>query len=424
MQSTRLIALVRDQRAVVYVGIATFLFTLGQGISLFTYPLYGRELGLTVAQIGITVSAFAIARVFTNVPAAMLSNRIGRRWILVAAGLFAAAGYTLSATADSLAPLMAFRFIAGIGSGAFITVAIAATSDMSSMANRARLMSFYQWSFIAGITLGPFVGGIVADIWGLRAPFYIVGIVSVLSALWTLTMVPETRGMQQAEAQQDDDEARTSPAAGGGRGAWLGQYRFMLSRGYMLILLIFIAAFFIRGGGLFNLFPIIANEDLGLSESFVGFMQTLPAIAGLLVLPFVGTISDRFGRKSIIVPGILLYVICLMILGYSTPVWVLSAAVVFAIGIFIFGIAQGMEGPVPIAYVSDVSPADRQATAQGMARTIGDIALMSGGPLLGWVSDTWGSSEALYGTAVAMGVIMIIFWIFARETAGQRAHRA
>ena len=426
MQSSRLIALLNQQRAVVYVGLATFLFTLAQGVSIFTYPLYGRELGLTLAQVGFTVSAFAVARVFTNVPSAMISNRVGRRWVLIAGALFAAAGYVLSANADSLLPLMAFRFIAGIGSAAFITVGIAATADLSTPANRARLMSVFQWSFIFGITLGPFIGGLIAQFWGLRIPFYVIGVVSVTSAVWTLLMVPETRGLQSqaqplpdAEAGQNRESgARSTPLSG------FRQFSFMLSRGYVLVMLIFIGAFFIRGGGLFSLFPVVAKEDLGLSEAFVGVMQTLPAIASLLVLPFVGAISDRFGRKSIIVPGMMLYVVCLLILGYSTPVWILSAAVVFAIGIFIFGMAQGASGPVPIAYIADVSPIERQATAQGMARTVGDVALMSGGPVLGMISDNFGTSEALYGTAVVMAIFMLIFWFFARETAGRRVQQA
>ena len=421
MQLSRLIALMRDQRTVVFVGFATFLFTLGQGIAILTVPLYGDDLGLTLAQIGFAGSAFAAARVFTNVPSAIISDRAGRRWVLIAGGLFAAAGNVLSASADSLLPLMAFRFIAGIGSGAFITVGVATMADLSSPANRARLMSVFQWSFIAGITLGPTIGGVVAEFWGIRTPFYVVGAVSTMSALWTLLMVPETRGLQQADEQ---DTARPVARARADLLSGFRQFSFMLSRGYVLIILVFIGAFFIRGGGLFNLFPLIAKNDLGLSESGVGLMQTVPAVASLLVLPFVGALSDRYGRKSIIVPGMALYVLCLVVLGYNTPFWLLTAPMIFAIGMFLFGIAQGMEGPVPIAYVSDVSPAERQATAQGMARTLGDIALMSGGPILGFISDNIGSMEALYGTAVAMGVIMLIFWFFARETVVRRARAA
>lgn len=426
MQSSRLIALLNQQRAVVYIGLATFLFTLGQGTAIPVVPLYGNEIGLTAAQIGGLIAAFAGARVFTNVPSAMMSDRIGRKWVLAAGGLLAATGNLLTATSDDLSLLMAYRFIAGIGSGAFITVAIAATADLSSPENRARLMSFYQWSFIAGITLGPTVGGVVAEFLGIEWPFYFVGIFSTMSAVWTLVMVPETRGrlmptqqLPVAEAeQQREPGARSTPMAG------FRQFSFMLSRGYVLIMLIFIGAFFIRGGGLFTLFPLIARNDLGLSETFVGVMQTLPAVASLLVLPFVGAISDRLGRKAIIVPGMFLYIVCLVVMGYSAPIWILSAAVVFAIGIFIFGIAQGMEGPVPIAYIADISPTERQATAQGMARTLGDVALMSGGPVLGLVSDSFNNETALYGTAVAMTIFMFIFWFFARETAGRRVRRA
>ncbi len=416
MQSSRLIALLNQQRAVVYVGLATFLFTLGQGIAVLTaVPLYGDAIGLTSTHIGFAVFAFALARVLTNVPSAMVSDRIGRRWILIAGALIAATGNVLSAFAGSLLTFIIFRFIAGIGSSAFITVGIATTVDLSTPANRARLLSVFQWSFIAGITLGPLVGGFVAQFLGVRVPFYVVGLVAVMSALWTMRMVPETRGRQVAQSSVNQPQAAPS--------SQLNRYAFMLSRGYLLIMLIFIAAFFVRGGGYFTLFPLIAKNDLGLSEGFVGIMQTLPAIASLVILPFVGAISDRFGRKSVIVPGMALYLTCLVILGYSASALLISAAVVFAIGIFVFGIAQGMEGPVPIAYVADVSPTDSQATAQGMARTIGDIALMVGGPLLGFVSDTWGSTEALYGTAVVVGVFMLIFWIFARETAGRRARQ-
>ncbi len=416
MQSSRLIALLNQQRAVVYIGLATFLFTLGQGIAVLTaVPLYGDAIGLTSTHIGFAVFAFALARVLTNVPSAMVSDRIGRRWILIAGALIAATGNVLSAFAGSLVTFIIFRFIAGIGSSAFITVGIATTVDLSTPANRARLLSVFQWSFIAGITLGPLVGGFVAQFLGVRVPFYVVGLVAVMSALWTMRMVPETRGRQVAQSSVNQPQAAPTPR-------W-NRYAFMLSRGYLLIMLIFIAAFFVRGGGYFTLFPLIAKNDLGLSEGFVGIMQTLPAIASLVILPFVGAISDRYGRKSVIVPGMALYLMCLVILGYSASALLISAAVVFAIGIFVFGIAQGMEGPVPIAYVADVSPTDSQATAQGMARTIGDVALMVGGPLLGFVSDTWGSTEALYGTAVVVGVFMLIFWVFARETAGRRVRQ-
>ena len=421
MPLPRLLALFQDQRTVVYVGLATFLLTLGQGTAIPIVPLFGNELGMTTTQVGFAVAAFAAARVFTNVPSAIISDRIGRRWVLIAGGLFAAVGNLLSATADSLLPLMAFRFIAGIGSGAFITVGIAATSDLSTPENRARLMSVFQWSFIAGITLGPTVGGIVADFFGIRAPFLVVGIVSAMSALWTLVMVPETRVRRQpANASGPLPVQRTATGDAqttARREIGFSRFDFMFSRGFLLIMLIFIGVFFARGGALFNLLPLIARNDLGLSETGVGLMQTLPALASLFILPFVGTLSDRFGRKSVIVPGMGILAVCLAVLGFSSTAWV------FGIGMIMYGISQGMEGPAPLAYVSDVSPDSRQAMAQGMARTLGDIALMSAAPILGAISDAFGYTEALFGTGVIMAIIMVVFLVFARETAGRRHAR-
>ena len=207
---SRLLALFHDHRTVFYIGISTFLLTLGQGAAILAVPLYANSLGFATAQVGLAVSAFATARFLTNVPAAIISDRIGRRGILIGGALFAALGNVLSSYADTLPPLLIFRFIAGIGSGAFITVGIVAIADISTSMNRARLMSFFQGSFIAGIALGPLVGGIIADLIDLRAPFIFVGIVSTLSAVWTLWILPETRG-RRAQLAETGDAAPTQP---------------------------------------------------------------------------------------------------------------------------------------------------------------------------------------------------------------------
>ncbi len=423
MPFSRLLALFHDHRTVFYIGISTFLLTLGQGAAILAVPLYANSLGFATAQVGLAVSAFATARFLTNVPAAIISDRIGRRGILIGGALFAALGNVLSSYADTLSPLLIFRFIAGIGSGAFITVGIVAIADISTSMNRARLMSFFQGSFIAGIALGPMVGGIIADLIDLRAPFIFVGIVSTLSAAWTLWILPETRG-RRAQLTETGDAAPTQPREdpySGNTGpvtymeeAGARRFSFMLRRGYLLILLIFAGVFFSRGGALFTVMPIKAKNDLALSSSEVGLLLTLASLATLFVLPFVGTISDRYGRKSIIVPGMILLALCLAILGLSSTAWL------FGIGMIMYGITQGMEGPPPLAYVSDVTPAHRQALGQGMARTVGDLALLGGAPIMGRVTDIYGSTDALLGNAVIIAIIMVVFLVFARETAGRQ----
>ena len=130
-----------------------------------SHPAPVRRLpGGSTATIGLVISVFGLARFMTNMPTAILSDRFGRRWILVIGPVIAAVGNTLAGTVDSLAPLLVYRFIAGVGSAAFITGAVIFIGDISTSGNRGRLMSAYQGSFALGITLGPAIGGFAAEL--------------------------------------------------------------------------------------------------------------------------------------------------------------------------------------------------------------------------------------------------------------------
>ena len=408
MSPSSILTLLRSNPEITFLGVATMLLTLGQGIAVPIVPLYADSLGMPLAQVGLAVSAFATARFLTNIPSAVLSDRLGRKSILIGGAVIAAVGNVLSGYATTLEPLLAFRFIAGIGSAAFITGAIIVISDISETTNRARLMSVYQGTFLVGITLGPAVGGFIADIFDLRAPFLAVGIVSLASAVWTFFWVPETRDIQASKTPTQASatlESQTSASTQTPDRI----YKFLLRKDFILIAMIFMGVFFTRGGALFTLLPIKGKYDLGLSPGEVGLLLTLPSIFTFLLLPLVGIISDRYGRKSTIVPGMALFAVGLAVMGVSPSVWV------FALGMVLYGLAQGMEGPAPLAYVSDISPRNRQALGQSTARTLGDLALLSAPPLMGFVADMSGNTTALMGNAAIMAIVAVVFLFFASD---------
>ncbi|MDA1096258.1 MAG: MFS transporter [Chloroflexi bacterium] len=101
-----------------------------------------------------------------------------------------------------------------------------------------------------------------------------------------------------------------------------------------------------------------------------------------------------------------------------------SGIVVYALGMVLYGIAQGLEGPAPVAYVSDISPREGQAIAQGAARTLGDLALLSAPPLMGLTSDVWGTTPTLFANGALMAVIALAFWAFASDPARELAREA
>ena len=415
-----IIPVLREHPTVLLLAVSTTLLTSGQGMVAPILPLYADSLGVSIATVGLVISVFGLARFLTNMPTAVLSERFGRRAVLIGGPLIAAVGNALAGTADSLAPLLVYRFIAGVGSAAFITGAVIFIGDISTPANRGRLMSIYQGSFALGITMGPAAGGLIAEIFGLRAPFFAVGVVSLISGIWAFFRVPETR------PSPDDAEDAGRP---GGRqdgalaqeGRW-SKYSFLMSRDFILVGLVFLATFFTRGGAQFTLLPLKGAEDLGLSPGQIGAIFTIPPALGFLLLPFVGSVSDRFGRKTTIVPGLLIVSAAMVVLGAS-PVLAL-----YVVGMTLYGLGNGIEGPTPVAYVGDISPRARQSIAQGVSRSFGDLALLIAPPLMGLAADTYGATTALVANGAAVGVLGIVFLLFAKESvtrqSGAREERA
>ena len=396
--------------------VSTTLLTSGQGMIAPILPLYADSLGLSTVTIGLVISAFGLARFMTNVPTAILAQRFGRRLPLIAGPFIAAFGNSMSGIVDSLELLLIFRFVAGIGSAAFITGAIIFIGDISTPANRGRMMSVYQGSFILGISSGPVAGGLIAEVFGFRAPFLVVGGLSVLSGIWALFKVPETR--PSADGDRSWSETSAKPKQNGLSDEPTdsqSKSSLIFSRGFILITLVFMITFFTRAGSQFTVLPLMAAKELDLSPGQIGAIFTAPPIIAFLLLPFAGSISDKYGRKKTIVPGLLVVSLSLFLLGLS------SSLTLFVLGMMLYGFGSGIEGPTPVAYVADISPRNLQGIAQGIVRSAADFALLIAPPLMGLVSDMFGLYFALLANGAAMGILGFIFLIWAKESAGIKA---
>lgn len=395
-----------------FLCVATTLLTTGQGIVVPILPLYARTFQVSTAEIGLVISVFGLARFLTNMPAAVLSDRWGRRVLLVGGPLVAAVGNLLVVLAGALGPLLLYRFVAGIGTAAFITGAVIFIADVAPARNRGQLLSFYQGSFALGVTLGPALGGLIAESFGLRAPFIAVAAVSVASGLWALFRVPETRWNVRSAAQAEGATARGSAeiAAEGDKtsatNSRLSAYSFLLSRGFVLISLVFIGNFFTRGGAVFVLLPLKAAVGLGLSPRQLGALFSMMSVLDFCAVFAAGYLADRFGRKRVIVPGVMAFGCGIVIMGLSDTVWL------FAVGLAIYGAAHTMAGGPAVAYVADISPPGRQAVAQATVRSLGDLALVVAPPLVGLAADAVGIGNTLMANGalnVLVGLTVLMF---------------
>jgi MFS family permease len=390
---------------VVGLGVATALMTLSHGIVSPVLPLYAQSFGVSLSLVGLLVAGFGIARLLANLPAGILAGRLGRRRVLFLGAVVSALGGVLSGLAGSFEHLVVARMLNGIGSALFITSALTYVADVSTPATRGRYMSVYQSCFLLGITLGPIPGGFLADLIGLRAPFFAIGLASAAAALWVTLYVRESR-----------PPAPGGGSAGGGRGGGIG--RLLRNRNFVLISLIAFGVFFTRGGVQQTLLPVIGRDRFGLSPSQLGILFGSIAAINLLTIPVGGLISDRLGRKAAVVPGSLLDTLGLFLLSIE------GSPVQFWAGSLLLGLGSGLSGPASAAYVSDIAAAGLLSLALALYRTLADVGLVAGPPLLGGLSDLVGVEVALLAATAFRGLGTAAFGLLAveslRRPAGKR----
>ena len=111
-----LLSRLRASEELIVLCFATFLTMAGQGVVSPVIPLFAKDFGVSAAAVGLTLTVFALARLILNVPAGIIADRYGRRYLLVGGPIITAVGMVGSGLADSIGELLVWRFIAGAGS--------------------------------------------------------------------------------------------------------------------------------------------------------------------------------------------------------------------------------------------------------------------------------------------------------------------
>jgi MFS family permease len=171
-------------------------------------------------------------------------------------------------------------------------------------------------------------------------------------------------------------------------------------------------------GNQLTLVPILGYERLKLSEGQVGLTLTLVAAMQLILALLAGRLSDRFGRKIIIVPGGIISVLGLLMFtqSYSYGFLLLSA--------LLLGIGRGFGGPIPAAYVADIAPKGSYESFMSVYRTANDIGFVIGAIFLGWLKDIYGLDFPFFLGAGLLLTAIIAFGTLAKETVHRRSSSA
>jgi len=356
-----------------------------------------NEFGLSYAKAGILATAFFYAYTFMQLPAGHLGDRLGRKTVLVVCSAWWGLMSLLTGFASSFTSLFLFRFLKGVGEGAYFSNDRPIISAYTPESKRG----FGQGVSFAGLGTGMFIGislaGWISDLWGWRAVFIIYAFPSWLASFLIYRMIQEPPRQQTTKT----DGGRVSYSLlFKNRDLWL-LYLGGISGNYAL---------WVVGTWAPAMFQEIGVETLARSSLYSSLLG-ISAVPGLIL---TGLISDRLmkggkGRKGLIATEFFLISVCMFFLGYGLRVKMDSTLFVFVFfmaGFFIWGHWAAFYALLP-----DIVPYKILGTAYGLTNTIHFLGSLSAPWVTGWLKDTTASfTWGLYLSALfcVLGGILIL----------------
>jgi len=364
------------------------------GIHRGLSSLFTKEVLLITSftRIGFVVSVFGLTKAVTNLGFGALSDRIGRKPVIVLGLISSGLGGVMIALAKDFYGMLLGTALIGLGGGStFVGIMVSMTEAVPSRLGLA--MGLFELAAYGGSSFGTTLGGYLAAAYGLRQPFLTLMIISAVGALSGFILVPETKGLVKVErtASTRIFERYTS--------------------GFVRTAPLYIAGFSskIMDSLIWSFLPLYLTE-LQMNIGKIAAIMSAFTFSWALLQPLSGHISDKLGRKRIIVIG-------LTSAAVSTFSFTLTSDFLF---LLIFALILGVEAALfytpLIAMVSDIAPPELEGTLIGSYRFFRDMGYFVGAIMLGAVADNYGLNYAFYVTSLCLFLAVIIFHVSAKET--------
>lgn len=379
-----------------FIFVTVLVDMIGIGIIIPVIPsliqsLDGGSLSEASEIGGWLMFAFAIMQFLCAPLMGELSDRFGRKPILLIALLGLGLDYLFHAFAPTVFWLFVGRVIAGI-CGASFTVANAYIADVSSPDEKAKNFGLVGAAFGLGFIIGPVIGGIAAQ-WGVQMPFFVAAGLSLLNFLYGLLIVPES--LTQAN-RRSFDFRKANPVTS-----------LMRFRRYpMLIGLVF--SFFLiymAGKSVETTWAYYTMYRFDWSEAHVGYSL---AFVGVLVAAvqggLVGVISKKMRKKHMILLGFSFWVLGLILFSLANKGWMMYAfCVIYCLG--------GIAGPTLQSVMSNTVPDNEQGELQGSLTSLISVTSIIGPPLMTGIFAAFTRDTAPFefpGAAFLLGSLLAL----------------
>jgi MFS family permease len=367
-------------------GLAILSSTLSKTPVL---PLFAHALHATPAEIGWIVMASTIPGILISYPAGALSDYLGSRRLLLASLVVFATAPFLYLLVKTAPQLMAVRFYHGFATAIFGTVATAAIAERYTTERAARL-STYSSVTIVGRSIAPFLGGSLISLASFHA-VYIACAVSGVLALGAGLLLKDQAPRPKAKLELPH--------------FWTSLTTVLRDRDIMLVSGVEAAQYLVFGA--IEAFLALFAASLGIPAWQIGVILGVQLVSIVFAKPLMGKVSDRVGRRRVILPGLLIGAVSIALLPFAPSFMGLS---VLSLA---FGIGFATVTSSTSALVADLTHDGRYGSSMGVLRTVMDVGQSIGPVLTGWMVGVAGYGSAftllaaiLVGAALMLGLLL------------------
>jgi MFS family permease len=367
-------------REVGVLVFASFFVAVGFGIISPTLPLFARSFGVSHAQVGAIISAFAFARFATGLVSGKLVDKFGERLVYSFGIGFVSLTSFAAGFAQNYEQLLVFRAVGGFGSSMFSVAAGSILIRAVDDDHRARAQSLYNGTFLVGMMAGPVVGGALSG-FSLRAPLIIYGFLLIISSSSGAFLLRNSALAAKPTAKQERETITLRSA--------------LALKPYRIALFISFCSAWVLFGMSRSILPLFMVEEINVSPSFMGFGFTITTIVNGALLLKAGKLSDIKGRRFSAVTGTSFLTLFILAIAFTTQPWMFIAASV------IVGFGGAFLSTTPSAIVGDVLEG-KGGQVIGLFQMSGDAGAMIAPVVLGAIADGYGFRPAFLVSAILM----------------------
>jgi MFS family permease len=380
--------------------LTVFIDLIGFGMVIPFLSFYAREYGASGTMVGAVVGIYSIMQFFFAPIWGRMSDRVGRRPVILISLVASGSGYFLFAFAHSFAILFISRVIAGVG-GANIGTAQAYIADSTTHENRAKGMGLIGAAFGMGFILGPPLSGILSTVGihhhlaGNLLPGLVAGSMSAIAFCIALFVL--------GESKPPDATVRTGIPPQFDKRVWgeMTHHEILLSIFLTLFLTLLAVA------GMETSVTLHARDRFHFTQmQLAWFFLFMGVIVATIQGGLIGRLAKALGEKTLVIIGAASFTIGLALVP---TVWHVPYLYVVA---FFVAIGQGLTYPSLTSLVTKASPPNEHGSMLGLASGIGSLARFIGPILSGAFYDLAQARGAFYGqAAIVFCALCVALWM-------------